>query len=92
MEFLLHKKFGRAIFFSYREFSLTRSSLIGSFDCTINFSNDVGFLPKINWKKSDMVKIEESEKKSGIYLFKMETFVKKASSKYVSSTFQVHVL
>ena len=32
-EFLLHKKFGRAIFFSYREFSLTRSSLIGSFDC-----------------------------------------------------------
>jgi len=34
MEFLLHKKFGRAIFFSYREFSLTRSSLIGSFDCT----------------------------------------------------------
>ena len=33
-EFLLHKKFGRAIFFSYREFSLTRSSLIGSFDCT----------------------------------------------------------
>ena len=35
MEFLLHKKFGRAIFFSYREFSLTRSSLIGSFDCTL---------------------------------------------------------
>ena len=34
MEFLLHKKFGRAIFFSYREFSLIRSSLIGSFDCT----------------------------------------------------------
>ena len=33
-EFLLHKKFGRAIFFSYREFSLIRSSLIGSFDCT----------------------------------------------------------
>ena len=35
MEFLLHKKFGRAIFFYYREFSLTRSSLIGSFDCII---------------------------------------------------------
>ena len=32
-EFLLHKKFGRAIFFSYREFSLIGSSLIGSFDC-----------------------------------------------------------
>ena len=34
-EFLLHKKFGRAIFFSYREFSLIGSSLIGSFDCTM---------------------------------------------------------
>ena len=37
-EFLLHKKFGRAIFFSYREFSLTRSSLIGSFDCTLKMN------------------------------------------------------
>ena len=34
-EFLLHKKFGRAIFFSYREFSLTRSSLTRSFDCIL---------------------------------------------------------
>ena len=44
-EFLLHKKFGRAIFFSYREFSLTRSSLIGSFDCiSIIIIDDVNFL------------------------------------------------
>ena len=40
-EFLLHKKFGRAIFFSYREFSLIGSSLIGSFDC-IDFSKKIG--------------------------------------------------
>ena len=44
MEFLLHKKFGRAIFFSYWEFSLTRSSLIGSFDC---------MLKKIQFHSSD---------------------------------------
>ena len=37
-EFLLHKKFGRAIFFSYREFSLIGSSLIGSFDCIAKFA------------------------------------------------------
>ena len=41
-EFLLHKKFGRAIFFSYREFSLIGSSLIGSFDCIWKFSRVSG--------------------------------------------------
>ena len=40
-EFLLHKKFGRAIFFSYREFSLIGSSLIGSFDCIRNLTGKV---------------------------------------------------
>ena len=50
-----------------------------------NFSIDIGCLHKIDFKKSNMVKIAESEQKYGIYLFKVETFLsKKASSKHVS--------
>ena len=63
MEFLLHKKFGRAIFFSYREFSLTRSSLIGSFDCT---SKAPGRCPWIQWMGNSntfkkLLKIQNSD-------------------------------
>ena len=48
---------------------------------------------KIELKKSNMVEIGESEKKYGIYLFQVETFLSKRHQvNMFLSTFQVHDL
>ena len=48
---------------------------------------------KMALKKSSMVKIAESERKYGIYLFKVETFLSNRHQvNMYLSTFQVHVL